>query len=89
VDAVPLAVSGPVSIALIVVLGIFVYPHWLAQPRRRWLVVVCTLLLAGLFAFFQVAGERSSALGALGAAAIALAPLVAGLVVARATRKSS
>lgn len=87
-NGVPLAVSGPVTIALIVVLGIFVYPRWLMQPNRRWLVFVGTLLLAGLFALFEVAGARSSLAGALGAAAIALAPLAAGIVVARLSRKA-
>jgi hypothetical protein len=85
---VPLAISGPVTIALIVVLGIFVYPRWLARPAGRGVVVLATLLLAGLFAIFEVAGPRGSAGGAIGAALIALFPLAAGIVVARLSRKA-
>jgi hypothetical protein len=85
---VPLAISGPVTIALIVLLGIFVYPRWLARPAGRVAVVVATVLLAGLFAFFELAGARDSTGGAIGAALIALLPLVAGIVVARLSRKA-
>jgi hypothetical protein len=86
--AIPLAFSGPVTIALIVLLGIFIYPRWLAR-RAAWRVALVTPLLIALFVIFELAGGAGSAAGVVLAVAYALAPLAAGVLVARLTGKSS
>jgi hypothetical protein len=86
--AIPLTVSGPLTIALIVLLGIYVYPRWLAQ-RATWRVALATPLLIALFVTFELAGGGGSAIGVVLAVVYALAPLVAGIIVARLTGKSS
>jgi hypothetical protein len=80
---IPVAISGAVTIALIVVLGIFVYPLLLRRPGGRVLVTLATTFLVGLFATFQAATEGASGLSIAVAGLLALAPLIAGIIVAR------
>ena len=83
-------VAGAITIALFVGLGIFVYPWLLAQPYGRWVVGLMTMFLGALFVAFQVdLSGSSSSLYSLGlAAAWALGPVVAGVIVWRIQRKS-
>jgi hypothetical protein len=85
---VPLALSGPVTIALIVVLGIFAYPWLLARPRGHILVAIATLLLAALFMAFEASSEDSTLTGIVLAGLLGLAPVVAGIIVARLQRRA-
>lgn len=78
--------AGAITIALIVCLGIFVYPWLLAQRYGPWVVGLTTLLLGALFVGFQ--GSGSSAYSLLLAAGWALGPVIAGVIVFRIQRKS-
>ena len=83
--AIPVAVSGAVTVALIVVLGIFVYPALLRRPLGKAIVGLATVLLAVLFFLF----DRSSGLSdnpVISGVALSLAPLLAGTVVHRLQR---
>lgn len=80
-------VAGTITIALIVGLGIFVYPWVLAQRYGRWVVGVVTILLAVLFTFFQ--GSESKTYSLALAAAWALGPVIAGIIVWRIQRKNT
>lgn len=87
---IPLQMAGAITIALIVVLGIFVYPALLAHRYGPWIVAVMTLLLGALFVVFQ-AGPFGGAtsLYSLGLAAVwALGPVIAGVIVRRIQRNS-
>ena len=79
-------VTGAITIALIVVLGIFLYPWLLAQRSGPWVVGVMTIVLGALFVFFQ--GSGSSTYSQALAAAWALGPVMAGVIVYRIQRKS-
>jgi len=79
-------VAGAITIALIVVLGIFVYPWLIAQRYGPWVVGVMTILLGALFVIFQGSGSSTYSLAL--AAAWALGPLIAGVIVYRIQRKS-
>ena len=79
-------VAGAITIALIVVLGIFVYPWLIAQRYGPWVVGVMTILLGALFVIFQ--GSGSSTYSQALAAAWALGPVIAGVIVYRIQRKS-
>lgn len=79
-------VAGAITIALIVGLGIFVYPRLLTQRRGPWIVGSITLLLGTLFLIFQ--GTDASIYSRVLAAGWALGPVVAGVVVWRIQRKS-
>lgn len=83
-------VAGALTIALIVGLGIFIYPWLLAQRYGRWLVGLMTVLLGALFVAFQEgsSGTGSSLYSLMLAAAWALGPVVAGVFVWRIQRKS-
>jgi hypothetical protein len=82
VDDVPVALSGAITVALIVVLGIFVYPALLGRPLGRAIVVVATALLALLaFAFDRASGLSGQPLVA--AVVIAALPLLVGAIVHR------
>jgi glucan phosphoethanolaminetransferase (alkaline phosphatase superfamily) len=86
---VPTGVAGTITIVLLVVLGIFVYP-WLLKKRFGGAVVAAaTALLALMFYQFDrghgASAATSAALGVLWAAA----PAVAGLIVARIQRKTA
>jgi len=86
---IPPAGSGPATIALIVVPGIFGYPWMLGRPGGRTAIAVATLVLAGLFIFFEAGSEASTALSVGCTGLLALAPLAAGIVVARRQGPSS
>ena len=77
--------AGAITIALIVVLGIFVYPWLLAQRYGRWIVGLMTLLLGALFVVFQGAGSSAGSIAL--AAAWAFGPVIAGVIVWRIQRK--
>ena len=79
-------VAGAITIALIVVLGIFVYPWLLAQRYGRWIVGSMTILLSALFVSFQ--GGGSSMYSLAFAASWAFGPVIAGVIVHRIQRKS-
>lgn len=78
--------AGAITIALIVGLGIFVYPWLLSQRRGPWIVALTTVLLGALFVIFQ--GSRSGLYSLALAAAWSLGPVVAGVIVWRIERKS-
>ncbi|MEO8187252.1 MAG: hypothetical protein ABI580_07815 [Burkholderiaceae bacterium] len=86
----PPQVAGAITIALFVGLGIFVYPWLLAQPYGRWVVGLTTMFIGALFVAFQVgnSGSNSSLYSLVLAAAWALGPVVAGVVVWRIQRKT-
>ena len=79
-------VAGAITIALIVGLGIFVYPWLLAQRYGALVVGLITILLGALFVGFQ--GSGSSAYSLAFAAGWALGPVIAGVIVHRLQRKS-
>ncbi len=86
---VPTGMAGTITIVLLVVLGIFVYP-WLLKKRRGGAVVAAaTVLLALMFYSFDrghgAAATTSALLGLLWAAA----PAIAGVIVARIQRKTA
>ena len=86
--SVPVPVAGSITLALFVVLGVFVYP-WLLRQRFGVLgVAVATVALAVLFYVF--AGSDYPALqrtvfGVL----CALAPVLAGVIVWRIQKKGA
>ena len=80
--SVPVAASGAVTVALIVVLGIFVFPALLGRPVGRWIVAVATAALMGLFFVFD-RGSGLSTNPLVPAIVIGLAPLLAAGVVYR------
>ena len=84
-------VAGAITIALIVGLGIFVYPWLLAKSYGRWIVGLLTALLGVLFVGFQLgtSGSGSSLYSLVLAATWALGPVVAGVIVWRIQRKSA
>ncbi len=79
-------VTGAITIALIVVLGIFVYPWLLAQRNGPWVVGGMTIVFGALFVTFQ--GSGSSAYSLALAAAWALSPVIAGVIVYRIQRRA-
>ena len=87
---VPVEVGGAITIALIVCLGIFVYPWLLAQRFGAWIVAGLTLLLAGLFIAFQIgaSGSGSGLYPVVLAAVWALGPVIAGVIVRRLQRNT-
>ena len=72
-------VAGAITIALIVGLGIFVYPWLLAKRYGPWIVGLMTILLGALFVGFQ--GSRSSTSTLAFAAGWALGPVIACVIV--------
>lgn len=78
--------AGAITIALIVGLGIFVYPWLLAKRYGAWVVGLTTILLGALFISFQ--GSGSSSYSLVLAAGWALGPVIAGVIVFRIQRKS-
>lgn len=83
--SIPVAASGAVTVALIVVLGIFVFPALLRRTTGRWAVAIVTLALVTLFYVFDI-GSGLSSHPLLSAVAIGLAPLLAGTIVYRLQR---
>lgn len=84
-NGIPTPVAGAITIALIVGLGIFVYPWLLTQQHGPVIVGLMTLLLAALFFLFQ--GGDSSMYSRALAAGWALGPVIAGVIVWRIQRK--
>jgi hypothetical protein len=83
--SIPVAAAGAITIALIVVLGIFVFPALLRRTMGRWIVAIVTLALMALFfAFDRGSGLSTDPL--LSAIVIGLAPLLAGTIVYRLQR---
>jgi len=83
------AFTGALSIALIVVLGIFVFPA-LLQRRGGWLAcAVLTVALAALFTWFQAQSDEATPGRLIAAALAGAAPLVTGLIVRRLQRASA
>ncbi len=79
-SAIPVALSGAVTVTLIVVLGIFVYPALLRRPMGKGIVAIATVALSVLFYVFDHrSGLSTNPVAA--AIAIALAPLLAGTIV--------
>lgn len=78
-------VAGAITIALIVSLGVFIFPWLLAQRYGWWVVGVLTILLGAVFVVFQ--GSDSGALSRIMAAGWALGPVIAGIIVWRIQRK--
>lgn len=85
---VPVAASGSITIVLIVVLGIFVYPWLLAQRSGRWIVALATMLLVALFHAYDAGSGLSGGTALAVSAGLALGPLAAGLIVWRLQRRS-
>ena len=83
--AIPVAASGAITVALIVVLGIFVFPALLRRTMGRWAVAIVTLALMALFFVFD-RGSGLSSHPLVSAIAIGLAPLLAGTIVYRLQR---
>ena len=83
---IPVAASGAITVALIVVLGIFVYPALLRRPLGKGLVAVVTVALGVLFFLFDRASGLSAS-PAASAVVLALAPLLAGTIVHRLQRE--
>lgn len=79
-------VAGAITIALIVGLGIFVYPWLLARRYGPWVVGLMTILLGALFVSFQGSGSSTYLLAF--AAGWALGPVIAAIIVHRIQRKS-
>jgi hypothetical protein len=79
------AASGAITVALIVVLGVFVFPALLVRPMGRWIVAVVTAALVVLFFAFDH-GSGLSTNPAVSAIVIGLAPLLAGVIVYRLQR---
>lgn len=86
--AIPAALSGSITIFLIVVLGIFAYPWLLRRPRGRIWVALSTLLLAALFMGFEAGNENTTLSRIVLAGLLGLAPVVAGVIVARLQRRA-
>jgi hypothetical protein len=78
--AIPVAVSGSITVALIVILGIFVYPAVLRRPTGKGIVAIATVLLMVLFFLFDRASGFSTNPVA-SAIALALATLLVGTIV--------
>jgi lipopolysaccharide export LptBFGC system permease protein LptF len=78
---IPASVAGSLTIVLLVLLGIFLYP-WLLRRRGGALVVgVSTIALAVLFYLFDRPSGVASSTSRVLAVVWALLPLISGLLV--------
>jgi hypothetical protein len=82
----PVGVSGSISVALIVVLGIFVFPWLMRRRAGRVVVVVTTVLLAALFIAFETARGSSEAASFVVAGLLGAAPALTAVIVTRLQR---
>jgi hypothetical protein len=82
----PVEVSGAITVALIVVLGIFIFPWVLRRRAGRAVVAVSTVLLAALFILFESARGNSDGVGVLVAGLLGAAPALAAAIVTRLQR---
>jgi len=78
--SIPVALSGAVTVALIVVLGIFVYPALLRREMGKAYVAIATVILMVLFFLFD-RGSGLSSNPVASAIAIGFAPVIAGTIV--------
>jgi hypothetical protein len=79
-SGIPVAASGAITVGLIVVLGIFVYPALLRRPLGKALVAISTVILCVLaFLFDRASGLSTNPVAS--AIAIALAPVLVGTIV--------
>ncbi len=85
-DQIPVPLAGGLTIALIVVLGIFVYPALLRRPQGKAVVGMATLLLSALFLIFDQRSGVSVGNPVVVAFALALAPVLTGAIVFRLQR---
>lgn len=86
--SVPTAWAGAVTIGLLVVLGVFVYP-WLLKRRLGGLALVAgTGVLTALFFWFDRGRGASGGVSALLALLWAAAPAITGVIVHRIQRKT-
>lgn len=82
---IPVAASGAITVALIVILGTLVYPALLRRRLGAAVVAVATVLLAALFFAFDRSSGVSGAPVVAGIG-IALVPLAVGILVYRLQR---
>lgn len=74
------AASGAITVAVIVVLGIFVYPALLRRPLGKAIIAIATVGLCVLFFLFdRASGLSTNAVAS--AIAIALSPVLVGTIV--------
>lgn len=86
--SVPVPLAGAITIALVVVLGVFVYPWLLRQRFGAGAVAVATLSLSALF--FVFAGSEVPTIERVVTGVLcALAPLLAGVIVWRIQKKGA
>jgi hypothetical protein len=85
----PTPIAGTVTIVALIGLGIFVYPFLLKQRGGAGLVGASTVILMFLFYAFDSARDEPIALSAGLAVLWALAPVVAGTIVHRLSRRGS
>ncbi len=81
--------AGAVTIVLLVVLGIFVYPHLLKKPSGMPVVLAMTLLLALGYFLFDLTRGAAIWPAALLSLLWAGAPAIAGVVVHRLGEKAA
>lgn len=86
---IPVEVSGAITVALTVGLGVFVYPSLLRLPQGKGIVAIATVLLVVLFFLFDRRSGLSGGHSAGVAIAFALAPVIAGIIVYRLQRGNS
>lgn len=84
----PTWISGTVTIVALIGLGIFIYPWLLKQKGGAGAVGAITVVLVFLFYAFDSSREVPIAVSAALAALWALAPLAAGTLVYRLTRRA-
>jgi len=78
---IPVNISGSVTILLLIALGIFIYP-WLLRRRGGALMVgASTIVLTVLFNLFDNPAGLDTATSGVLAVALALLPLITGLLV--------
>lgn len=86
---VPLWLAGALTIAALIVFGVFVYPWLLARRGGGWAVAAITALLAALFYFFERPGAAAAGTSITLAIVWAALPVVAGLIVDRVRRRKA
>lgn len=86
VSEIPPFVSGPITIAAIVILGTLVFPWLLRRRGGRVLMWLATVFVSAAFAAFQGATPGASDLSVAIAALIGVAPALVALIVARLQR---
>lgn len=86
---VPLGLAGALTIASLIVFGVFVYPWLLARRGGVWAIAAATGLLAVLFYSFERPGAAAPATTIALATLWAVLPLIAGLIVDRLRRRKT